>query len=93
MIRNSGKQCTTETLTNKEFKRALNLKLIEEVEELIHASNPEEKTEELADVFEVANMIAKMNGIALEDIEKSRVEKAQTRGGFEHKVYLKDVED
>jgi len=71
----------------KEYGERLKDKLKEEVDEVLEWDNVQE---ELADVLEVVHSIAKFQNIKLEDIEKSRIEKKEKRGGFDKRIILND---
>ena len=64
-------------------------KLREECEEVITADSKENLAEELADLLEVMQAIAKNNNIDFEEIEKIKAFKKEKRGGFERKIFLK----
>ena len=49
--------------------------------------------EELADMLEVIIAITKARGYSLNELERIRAEKADKRGGFEQKIFLKEVID
>lgn len=75
------------TLNDIEFARELNKKLLEEATEVVQAKDRRETLSELADVHEVLKTIAEFNGISLEEIEASRLQKVQERGGFSGRMY------
>lgn len=47
--------------------------------------------EELADLLEVIRAAAAARGYTAEELEQVRAEKAARRGGFEKKLYLREV--
>lgn len=47
--------------------------------------------EELADLLEVIRAAAAARGYTVEELEQVRAEKAARRGGFERKLYLREV--
>jgi predicted house-cleaning noncanonical NTP pyrophosphatase (MazG superfamily) len=63
-------------------------KLFEEALELREASGSSEKTEELADLFEVFRALATIEGVSLESIEEAADLKKQKSGGFEEGLVL-----
>ena len=63
-------------------------KLFEEALEVREAIEPAQKTEELADLFEVFRAIVKAEGLSLEAIEKAADEKKRKSGGFEDGLVL-----
>lgn len=89
MLDKNGGETETEILDNKKYIEYLFNKLKEECEEVITADSKENLTEELADLLEVINAIAKTNDIDFDKIEKIRLDKKEKRGGFEHKIFLK----
>lgn len=79
-------------LENTEFLSKLKLKLIEESTEVLEAQNSDELCEELADVLEVMYALSKATGITLNQIEHKRLEKNNTQGGFNDKIYNSSVD-
>lgn len=63
-------------------------KLFEEALEVREAVEPAQKTEELADLFEVFRAIAKAEGVSLEAIKRAADEKKRKAGGFEEGLVL-----
>ena len=90
IINANNEICEVEILSDADYVCQLEKKLLEEVNEFISASADTEK-EELADVFEVVLAIIKAKGFNFEEIESIRSHKAQVRGGFDKKVYLKST--
>ena len=84
IIEAEGKNCTVEKVFGKKKLSYLYKKLLEEAEELIDAGS----VEELADVQEVINAIAKELNISLEELEKVRKQKTLERGSFEKGIVL-----
>jgi len=70
-----------------EYLRALLQKDVEEGVEL--AENP--SLEELADKLEVLYAIAHQIGYTPEQVEQARVEKRNSRGGFDRRIYLEST--
>lgn len=87
IIRSNGETPIYHTLNDEEYLNELHKKLLEEANEFIFEDDPEE----LADLMEVVYAIAKHKNINLQDVENIRVEKREKRGGFENKIYLKNV--
>lgn len=77
---------------DEEYELALKKKLIEEAQEVVDAETKIEMKEELADVLEVIQALAKMHGLSLEEIENTRSLKAEKNGGFTKRVYLEYIE-
>jgi len=89
IIRANGENPIYHTLSDEEYLAELHKKLIEEANEFIENDD----LEELADLMEVVYAIAKHKNINMEQVEKERVNKREKRGGFDKKIYLKDVEN
>ena len=65
-----------------EVKRLIRLKLVEEVNEALAAGTSQGLAEELADVLEVVEALARLSGIPFTAVEQARVDKKIARGGF-----------
>ena len=73
----------------EEYLKMLDAKLDEELAEY----HKDQNIEELADLIEVIYAAAKARGYSVDELEKVRVKKAEERGGFGEKVFLREVED
>ncbi len=89
IIKEQGDIPTTRILSDEEFKKELDKKLLEEVNEYLTDQN----IEEIADVMEVIYTLLEIHGWSFDDVETVRKEKAQNRGGFRDKVFLESIED
>ena len=87
IIEDSGKRCTTETLSENDYLHMVDAKLDEELAEY----HKDQNIEELADLLEVIQAAAIARGYTLEDLERVRAEKAAIRGGFSKRILLKEV--
>ncbi len=87
IIERDGKRCLIETLSKEAYISALDNKIEEELAEYLS----EPCLEELADLTEVICAVAIARGFTLEDLERVRKEKADKRGGFEKRIFLKSV--
>lgn len=87
IIESSGKTCTTEILSPRDYLRMIDAKLDEELAEY----HKDKNIEELADLLEVIHAATVVRGYTLEDLERVRAEKAAKRGGFEKRILLKEV--
>jgi len=87
IIESSGKFCTTEILSAEDYLQMLDAKLDEELTEY----HKDQNIEELADLLEVIRAVTVARGYSLEDLERVRAEKAAERGGFEKRIFLKEV--
>lgn len=93
IIQADGKSCETEILDEHTYLIELKNKLSEEVSEYLEADKDDQALEELADILEIMQALAKSHGGSIETVEKIREEKAQKRGGFERRIFLKSVEE
>lgn len=83
-----GDEALTTVLEEKEeILIALNDKLDEEV---CDYQVTKEMTE-LADVLEVIHAIAETNGITFEELDKIRLQKRESRGGFTKMILLEEI--
>ena len=89
IIEQSGKSCTTAVLSDEEYLKMIDAKLDEELAEY----HKDKNIEELADLLEVIYAAAKARGYSLEELERVRAAKVKKRGGFEKKIYLKEVRE
>jgi predicted house-cleaning noncanonical NTP pyrophosphatase (MazG superfamily) len=89
IIAASGKQCTTEILSDSEYQQKLNQKLQEELDEYLQ----DQDLSELADLLEVIYAVAQAKGMIKEGLEQIRAVKQEQRGGFEQKILLVEVEE
>ena len=87
IILNAGKTCATETISSEDYLRMLDAKLDEELAEY----HKDQNIEELADLLEVIRAVTVARGYTLEELEQVRAEKAAMRGGFEKRIFLKEV--
>ena len=81
----------TRILNDKDYKKELEKKLLEEYNEVLEATTSKERIEELADMLEIIQALAKLENKTLKDIQKIAEEKRLKRGGFEKKIFLEKV--
>jgi len=79
-------------LQEADFRKALKIKIKEEVKELMKAEIEDKVLNELSDIQESIRAIAENYGILMEKIEKHKEKKLQERGGFKKKLFLKYVD-
>ena len=89
IIRNSGKECDIEILSDEEYLQMVDAKLDEELAEY----HKEQNLEELADLLEVLYAAANARGYSVEELEACRIKKQKERGGFGKKILLKEVRE
>lgn len=89
IIASKGHRAVYRILDDKDYDIELDKKLVEEVNEYI----ADHSIEEMADILEVINAILEYRGINMEDVEKSRIEKRNSKGDFSKKIFLEHVEE
>jgi predicted house-cleaning noncanonical NTP pyrophosphatase (MazG superfamily) len=89
IIEKDGKTCKTRVLSEKDYKSALNSKLLEEMKEYQEGFD----LRELADLQEVINAIVLANGLSLKEFDEIREAKAKANGGFSKRLFLESVDD
>lgn len=87
IIEKSGNRCVTKILSDEEYIEMLDKKLDEELAEY----HKDKNIEELADVLEVIYACAQARGYSLEELETIRADKAEKRGAFKDKIFLKET--
>ena len=88
IIEKDGKRAETMIVSENEMKAGLMTKLVEETREFAESG----ETEELADVMEVIYALLDLRGETMADVERIRINKKETRGGFEKRIKLISVE-
>lgn len=86
----TAKGLTVETreLSDEEILKELYKKIVEEAVELSSADNKADIINEIADVLEVLYSLSERNGITLDEIEETRLLKAEKRGSFKKGVFV-----
>ena len=87
IIEKSGKKAITTVLNDEEYLTELDRKLNEERTEY----QQDKSIEELADMLEVIYAITVARGYSVEELERIRAEKAEKRGEFNDRIFLKEV--
>ena len=87
IIEKQGNQCTIEILDEAAYLARVDAKLDEELAEY-HA---EPCLEELADLLEVIRAVITARGFTYEEVESIRKSKAEKRGGFAQKIWLRET--
>lgn len=87
IIETTGNRCEFRIIPEEEFEKELRKKIIEEASEL--RDIPKEKLpKELADILEIIESIAKVNGINLKAIKEMQRKRRKEKGGFKKRIYL-----
>lgn len=89
LIKESGRDCTSRILDEKEYYDALLDKIVEEIEEYRISGNEEE----LADVYEVLDCLVQLKEYEPMHIDYLQLIRREKRGSFKDRVLLIDVED
>ena len=87
IIEKSGKKCIIEAMDEKTYLESLDNKLNEELAEY----QQDKSIEELADLLEVIYAVASARGYSIEELEQKKKKKAEKRGGFKDRIWLKEV--
>jgi predicted house-cleaning noncanonical NTP pyrophosphatase (MazG superfamily) len=87
IIESDGKTAEIEILDDREYRRCLDEKLGEELNEYLESG----KLEELADIMEVIYALVDLEGTSRDEFERIRAEKEADRGGFSKRFFLKEV--
>jgi len=90
IIKNNGEKPITRILTDDEYKKELENKLLEEYNEVIQSSG-KDRIEELADMLEIIKALSKLENSDLDEVIKVSNEKVKKRGAFDKKIYLEKV--
>ncbi len=89
ILSKNGCQPEVEILSDADYVKLLNLKLLEEANEVVDAIERTDKIEELADLLEVVHALIDTVDTSLAEVEEVRLRKKEKRGGFAKKVLLK----
>ena len=90
IIKSNGEEPVCKILTDEEYKSELEKKLFEEYNEVLEAVG-NNRVEELADMLEILNALAILEGATLEQVIEVAEKKAEKRGAFKEKIYLEKV--
>ena len=88
IIEKSGNKPNIKTLSDEEFLKELEKKLVEELNE--YQENKD--VEELADIMEVIYRISSLKGTNPEQLDEIRKGKSNDRGAFEKNLFLVSTE-
>ena len=90
IIKNNGANAVnTKILNDEEYLKALNTKLVEELNEYLSSG----EIEELADLEEVLRAILDAKNTSYSDFEEIRINKVNKRGTFKNKIFLESVDE
>jgi len=89
IIKKDGQKANVRVATDQEYEAKLFEKLNEEVSELVDSKS----VDEMSDVYEVLEAIAKKLGFGQGEIIKLKNKKAKERGRFERRIILIEISD
>ena len=90
LIKNNGANAVnTKILNDEEYLKALNTKLVEELNEYLSSG----EIEELADLEEVLRAILDAKNTSYSDFEEIRINKVNKRGAFKNKIFLESIDE
>ncbi|MEK7615213.1 MAG: NUDIX domain-containing protein [Patescibacteria group bacterium] len=87
IIQERGEIAMTHEANQEEYKKALQTKLVEELEEYLDSEEPEE----LADLLEVIHSLTALHGTNREQLQLVQKQKHAERGGFEKRIILEET--
>ncbi len=87
IIEADDKEVVYEVLSTDDYMTMLDEKLIEEMMEYQDSKD----SEKLADILEVVYTIARLKGVSSSELEDMRKQKAEQKGDFSEKIFLKEV--
>ena len=90
IIKSNGEKPITRVLTDEEYKVELEKKLNEEYQEVLNATG-KDRIEELADMLEIINFLAKLENATLDEVIAIANVKSLKRGAFNDKIFLEKV--
>ena len=90
IIKINGEEPITRILTEEEYKKALEKKLLEECYEVLE-SKDKKRLEELADLLEVMKYLSQLENSSIEEVTKIGLEKNEKRGSFKNRIFLEKV--
>ena len=91
IIEKQGEKAITKILNQEDYRKQLEMKLLEEVNEVIE-SNKANCLEELADVLEVITCLAEIYGSNINEVQSIQEKKKRERGSFKERIYLVEVQ-
>lgn len=92
ICKQNGQKAYFRILDDIAYKKELENKLLEELNEVLQEKGAE-RVLELADMLEVIRALALLEGVSFEQLVKKADEKALKRGAFTDKIFLEYVED
>ena len=86
-----AESCQCHPVFGREYQTYLFSKLMEECAEVIGANTAEQRAEEIADVREVLDTIAQLDGLDPHVVERAQIDKFRDKGGFTQGLVMTEV--
>jgi predicted house-cleaning noncanonical NTP pyrophosphatase (MazG superfamily) len=87
IIKEDGRNCETEIMSEEEYRQALRQKLVEEAQEAAE-SRPDHLVTELADLYEIIDALMMTYDLDREAVLAEQSQRRTTRGGFDKRLRL-----
>lgn len=91
IISKEGWSLKQKKLSEPSFKKALRVKLVEEVEEFLEAKDRRHTLVELADVQEIIEALVRSYGFTKQELSSAQREKKKRTGGYKNKTYIDSI--
>lgn len=78
----------TRILSNVEYSKELNKKLLEETSELLLSKSKKDILNETTDILEIIDAVGQYHKIKFNQILKNKQKKSKERGSFKKRIYL-----
>ena len=88
IIESENKKAHISIIPLDQFEQYLNNKLQEELDEYIKSGD----VMELVDIGEVMHSILELKNVSIQEYQRLRKEKLESKGGFKERILLKSVE-
>jgi predicted house-cleaning noncanonical NTP pyrophosphatase (MazG superfamily) len=92
IMESKGSKLYSYKLNDQDFLKQLKLKLIEKASEVHKAQSEQELLEELAEVLEIIQNLAKLNNLTFKDLEAAQEKKRKEKGGYQERIFLSFAE-
>lgn len=92
IMQSKGSKLYAYKLNDQDFLKQLKIKLLEEAQEVHKAQTEHELLEELADLLEIIDTLAKLNNLTTKDLQQTQEKKRNEKGGYEDRIFLSFAE-
>jgi len=93
VIEDSGKSYKIRKLDDREYLEKVKEKIIEETNELVESKSRVDIINEIADVYEIIEALMDIKKITPSEVSKVKENKKVSRGAFDKKLLLIEVDD